>query len=224
MATPADQRLLDLVEKWLSSLELHLKYASLDDDSYSKIQPWPPHQRPNRWVISLAKQRALALKAQIEERVKMGDARFAEALEMMGFLSNLVGAQHIERFIPTAEREREQALPLAAPDLSTMTSPTNVAQIVPPAGATATREMPKFLTPKPRTAAPAGTTHVARTERRANAAARTPLKLPNRPANRLNARAASKSAALEQAAAAARIEAETRAQAQAAALAGAARA
>ncbi len=171
MATPADQRLLDLVEKWLSSLELHLTYASLDDDSYSKVQPWPPHQRPNRWVISLAKQRTLALKAQIEERVQLGDVRFSEALEMMAFLANLVGAQHIERFIPAAEKEREQPLPPAAPDLSTMTSPTKVAEIVPPPGATATREMPKFLTPKPRGPAPAGTAQVARTERRATRAA-----------------------------------------------------
>src|ERR1700732_2005337 len=36
MATPADQRLLELLEKWLSSLELHAKYSSLDDDSYSR--------------------------------------------------------------------------------------------------------------------------------------------------------------------------------------------
>jgi len=37
MATPADQRLLELLEKWLKSLELHAKYSSLDDDSYWKI-------------------------------------------------------------------------------------------------------------------------------------------------------------------------------------------
>ena len=33
MATPADQRLLELLAKWLSSLELHAKYCSLDDGS-----------------------------------------------------------------------------------------------------------------------------------------------------------------------------------------------
>src|ERR1700690_1361870 len=200
MATPADQRLLDLVEKWLSSLELHLKYASLDDDSYSKVQPWPPHQRPNRWVISLAKQRTLALKAQIEERVRTGDVHFSEALEMMAFLANLVGVQHIERFIPAAEIEREHPVPLAAPDLSSMTTPTNVAQIVPPAGATATREMPKFLTPKPPGPAPAGTANVARTERRAGP--RSALKLPSRPSGRSNPRSSSKTLAAQQAAAA----------------------
>ena len=46
MATPADQRLLELLDKWLKSLELHAKYSSLDDDSYWKIQAWVEHQRP----------------------------------------------------------------------------------------------------------------------------------------------------------------------------------
>jgi hypothetical protein len=41
MPTPADQRLLELLEKWLKSLELHAKYAGLDTDSYWKVQPWP---------------------------------------------------------------------------------------------------------------------------------------------------------------------------------------
>ncbi len=41
MATPADQRLLELLEKWLKSLELHIRYSSLDSDSYASIQPWP---------------------------------------------------------------------------------------------------------------------------------------------------------------------------------------
>ena len=29
MATPADQRLLELLDKWLNSVELHLKYSTL---------------------------------------------------------------------------------------------------------------------------------------------------------------------------------------------------
>ena len=61
MATPADQRLLELLEKWLDSLELHAKYSSLDDDSYWKIQPWVEHQRPSRWIIDLAMQKTIAL-------------------------------------------------------------------------------------------------------------------------------------------------------------------
>ena len=103
MATPADQRLLELLDKWLTSLELHTKYASLDDDSYSKMQPWPEHQRPSRWIIDLAKQRTLALQSQLQERVKTGDTKFSDSLELMIFLANLVGSQHIQRFIPIAD-------------------------------------------------------------------------------------------------------------------------
>jgi len=155
MATPADQRLLELLGKWLSSLELHIKYSSLDDESYSKIQPWPKHQRPSRWIIDLARQKALALQSQIEERIKMGDAKFSDSLELMTFLANLVGSEHIERFIPLAEAANERVLPLeshngAVPDTTT-----------------GTREMPKFPVEEKREPPAAGTAHVARTERNA---------------------------------------------------------
>ena len=33
----------------------------------------------------------------------MGDAKFSDSLELMTFLANLVGSEHIERFIPVAE-------------------------------------------------------------------------------------------------------------------------
>src|ERR1700728_1027025 len=79
MPTPADQRLLDLLEKWLKSLELHAKYAGLDSDSYWKVQPWPEHQRPSRWIIDLASQKAAALKAQVLERIARELERSAEA-------------------------------------------------------------------------------------------------------------------------------------------------
>jgi hypothetical protein len=159
MATPADQRLLDLLDKWLKSLELHLKYSSLDDDSYSRIQPWPEHQRPSRWIIDLARQKALALQAQVEERVRMGDVKFADSLELMGFLANLVGAEHIERFIPLANPDTERAVELAPPD-GQAAGPAQVA-------ATGTREMPKFVVARERAREPAGTSGVARTERKA---------------------------------------------------------
>jgi hypothetical protein len=93
MATPADQRLLDLLDKWLLSLELHIKYSSLDDESYSQVQPWPQHQRPSRWIIDLARQKASALRTQVQERVKSGDTQFSDSLELMTFLANLVGAE-----------------------------------------------------------------------------------------------------------------------------------
>src|SRR6266849_1879759 len=135
MATPADQRLLELLEKWLKSLELHAKYCSLDDDSYWKIQLWVEHQRPSRWIIDVAKQKTLALKAHVEERVKTGDAKYSDSLELMIFLANLVGSEHIERFIPLADAESERSLTAGAPDDSARTPVVSV---------TATREMPIF--------------------------------------------------------------------------------
>src|SRR5260370_36933102 len=110
MAPPADQRLLELLEKWLKSLDLHAKYSSLDDDSYWKIQPWVEHQRPSRWIIDLAMQKTVALRTHVQERVKMGDAKYSDSLELMIFLANLVGSDHIERFIPLAQPEIERRL------------------------------------------------------------------------------------------------------------------
>jgi hypothetical protein len=156
MATPADQRLLELLEKWLKSLELHAKYTSLDDDSYWKIQPWVEHQRPTRWVIDVAMQKTLALRAHVQERVKMGDAKYSESLELMIFLANLVGSEHIERFIPVAEAENERPV--------TLQPPGDAARPLADA-ATGTREMPKFLATK-RTPPATGTSQVARTERK----------------------------------------------------------
>jgi len=106
MATPADLRLLELLGRWLESLELHSKYSSLDDDSYWQVQPWSEHQRPTRWIVDLAKQKTVALRAQVEQRAKAGDSQFSDALELMAFLANLVGAEHIERFIPVGSSQR----------------------------------------------------------------------------------------------------------------------
>jgi hypothetical protein len=168
MATPADQRLLELLEKWLDSLELHAKYSSLDDDSYWKIQPWVEHQRPTRWIIDLAMQKTVALRTHVQERVKMGDAKYSDSLELMTFLANLVGSEHIERFIPLAEAQNERPLsrePAAGAAPATAT------------GATATREMPKFLAAK-RAPPPTGTAQVARTERKTAAPAKPAAKKP----------------------------------------------
>ncbi len=104
---PADKRLSELLDKWLTSLELHLKYSALDDGAYRRVQPWPAHERPSRWIIELGLQKVRQLHEQLAARVQMGDAKFAEALELMGFLTNLVGSQHIRRFIPLAEPQTE---------------------------------------------------------------------------------------------------------------------
>jgi hypothetical protein len=178
MATPADQRLLELLGRWLESLELHTKYSSLDDDSYWKVQPWSEHQRPTRWIIDLARQKTLALRAQVEQRAKTGDSQFSDALELMAFLANLVGAEHIERYIPVADASNER-------DLSTRSAEyaaANTSQLAgtsqqPTVSITATREMPKFLGPK-RAAPPAGTVQVARTERKSAAAVKPAPKVP----------------------------------------------
>ena len=207
MATPADQRLLELLEKWLKSLELHARYSSLDDDSYWKIQPWVEHQRPSRWIIDVAVQKTLALKAHIEERVKMGDAKYSDSLELMIFLANLVGSEHIERFIPLAVPENERSLTAEPTNAAAHTPADTATREMPLASATATqeiplvsatatremptvtasatREMPKFLGAK-RAPPPAGTAQVARTERKAAApakpAARPAAKHPAKPA------------------------------------------
>jgi hypothetical protein len=185
MATPADQRLLELCDKWLKSLELHIRYSSLDTDSYWKVQPWPEHQRPSRWIIDLAVQKAVALRSQVQERIKQGDTKFSDSLELMTFLANLIGSEHIERFIPLAERENEvdlrssvtpvppapvEATPHVPAPPQAPAPPRRAAtrQAEPPpdsVGATATREMPEFVPPK-RREQPVGTQHVARTERR----------------------------------------------------------
>ena len=196
MATPADQRLLELLEKWLKSLELHARYSSLDDDSYWKIQPWVEHQRPSRWIIDLAMQKTLALKAHVEERVKTGDTKYADSLELMIFLANLVGSEHIERFIPLADPENERSLTAQPPDAAARPPADTATQEIPLVSATgtrempavtasATREMPKFLAAK-RAPPPAGTAQVARTERKAGApakpAAKPAAKQPAKPA------------------------------------------
>ena len=55
--TPADDRVLQLLQKWQKSLDLHARYADLPEDQYWLVQPWPNHQRPTKWVVDLARQR-----------------------------------------------------------------------------------------------------------------------------------------------------------------------
>ena len=101
--TPADRRITELIDKWLTSIDLHLKYVELSDAAYARAQPWPKHDRPTRWVLEVARQKVLELKAHCETRQAMGDSKFSESLELMAFLANLVGIQHIQRFIPLAD-------------------------------------------------------------------------------------------------------------------------
>jgi hypothetical protein len=97
-----DKRVEDLLDRWLASVELHLRYLKLDDAAYARAEAWPKHQRPNALVVNLARTRLLELKSHLSERRDAGDAKFAESLELMSFLTSLLGSEHIERFVPLA--------------------------------------------------------------------------------------------------------------------------
>lgn len=151
--TPADRRISELIDKWLASIDLHLQYVELSDAAYARAQPWPKHDRPTRWVLEVARQKTLELKQHCETRQAMGDSRFAEALELMSFLANLVGVQNIQRFIPLADPAREGNASSAS---QTIEAPTIIKQPAPKARVPIeepTREMPK-LKPTAPAAAP----------------------------------------------------------------------
>jgi hypothetical protein len=101
-------QLESLLARWQTSLDLHAKYAPLDEERYWHVQPWPRHERPQRWIIQLARKRILALKRIVEQRQSEGDHAFIEGIEIMGFLATLVGITTVERFIPLATPETER--------------------------------------------------------------------------------------------------------------------
>jgi hypothetical protein len=108
--TPADERIVQLLAKWRTSLELHTRYTRLSDDQYWLVQPWPQHQRPTPWIVDLASQRLTDLMRIVQTRVAAGDPSLSEALELMSFLANLVGSQHVQRYIPMAEPEQQRPI------------------------------------------------------------------------------------------------------------------
>ena len=103
-----------LLDRWQTSLDLHAKYAALDEARYWHVQPWPRHERPQRWIIQLARKRILALKRSLAQRTAEGDRAFIEGVETMGFLATLVGLTSVERFIPLATHETERREVLSA--------------------------------------------------------------------------------------------------------------
>jgi hypothetical protein len=145
--TPADRRITELIDKWLTSIDLHLKYVELSDAAYARVQPWPKHDRPTRWVLEVARQKVLELKAQCETRQAMGDSRFSESLELMAFLANLVGIQHIQRFVPLADPARADTGPSTSQTVEAPTIIKQPAQRARPAGDNTTREMPRLKAP-----------------------------------------------------------------------------
>jgi hypothetical protein len=168
----ADQRIAELLDRWLASVELHAKYLELDAEQYASVQDWPKHQRPTKWVVELARARLVELKRHLDERCTGGDPAFAESLELMAFLTNLLGSEHVERFIPLATGK-----PRAEPEPATPPEPTVVAQAPAPeprksTGDTTTKQK---LAVRPRPA-PAGG-HGSRTK----AAPAAPKPAPPRP-------------------------------------------
>jgi hypothetical protein len=169
--TPADKRVVDLLDRWLASIELHLKYAELDETSYRQVQPWPEHDRPARWILELSQQKILQLKTLCKSHIASNDPSFAESLELMCFLANLVGLQNIKRFIPMADANRAQPIKavtdhevtqesaIPAPDSPNDNATRELPRVKPIAPTLAsavehTREMPK-LKPPVRKAVPA---------------------------------------------------------------------
>lgn len=137
--TPADERVLQLLQKWQKSLDLHSRYADLPEDQYWLVQPWPNHQRPTKWVVDLARQRLADLQSIVKTRLAAADPSLSEALELMSFLTNLVGSQHVERFVPIAEPERERQLEAAPPPKSKPTGATTTSTVVKPGRPSAPR-------------------------------------------------------------------------------------
>jgi len=146
--TPADERVLQLLQKWQKSLDLHTRYADLPDDQYWLVQPWPNHQRPTKWVVDLARQRLADLQNIVKTRLAAADPSLSEALELMSFLTNLVGSQHVERFVPIAEPERERQLPAAAAAKGKSTGATSTSTVVKP-GRPAPKQKPAAKAAKP---------------------------------------------------------------------------
>ena len=147
--TPADERVLQLLQKWQKSLDLHARYADLPEDQYWLVQPWPNHQRPTKWVVDLARQRLADLQSIVKTRLAAADPSLSEALELMSFLTNLVGSQHVERFVPIAEPERERQIEAVPPARAKPTGATSTSTVVKPGRPAAPRQKSAGKAAKP---------------------------------------------------------------------------
>ena len=168
----ADERVAQLLDRWLKSVELHARYLALDDAAYASLQAWPRHERPSRWVVDLARTRLLEVRRLLGERQARGDEGFAEALELMAFLTSLLGSEHVERFIPLA-RPRNVARPRGSPAAEDAGSTDETRALRQAAKSTAARRT------EPRTpAAPRATRGQSVTSRRQAAPAPNPVARP----------------------------------------------
>ena len=146
-----------LLERWQTSLDLHARYAVLDEARYWHVQPWPKHERPQRWIIQLARKRILALKRSVEQRKAEGDRAFIEGIEIMSFLATLVGLTSVDRFIPLATHETERRDVLSAkpepakppaPGPARTAPPADTSRSRTPRAAEITRQMPVLASPR----------------------------------------------------------------------------
>jgi hypothetical protein len=148
----ADRRIAELLDRWLASVDRHTGYLDLDDAAYARVQDWPRHQRPTRWVVELARARLLELRRQAGERRDRGDAAYFESLELMSLLTNLLGSEHLERFIPLAGEPAASAESAARPDAPAAAARPASSR---PAGATAAAARAKLRatskSPRPET-------------------------------------------------------------------------
>jgi hypothetical protein len=103
------KRIKELLDRWQASIDLHTRYLALDDEAYAKVQAWPKHPRPTKWVLEIARTRLAEMRRELELREEARDPTFAESLELMSLLANLLGAEHIERFIPLASGKTHTA-------------------------------------------------------------------------------------------------------------------
>lgn len=147
--TKAQDRITQLLDRWHASVERHTRYLALDDAEYAKVEDWPAHQRPARWVVEHARTRLLDLRRIVDDRLARGDTEFAEALEQMAFLANLVGAEHVERHIPLARGSDSSG------DSTVVAVPRRPRSAARPAQARPAAARPRSAEPATRAAAPA---------------------------------------------------------------------
>ena len=156
--TEADKRVSELLDRWIASLELHTRYLKLDGAEYAKVQTWPKHQRPNKWIIDLAKQRVGELRRHLQERKEVADDDFADALELMGFLTSLLASEHLERFIPQALPQKDATVrqgTLKSDPQTETTATVRAPRATTPAKQPAARPSPRGSTSRPVAARPA---------------------------------------------------------------------
>ncbi len=183
---PGEQtgQLESLLERWQISLDLHAKYAALDEARYWHVQPWPRHERPQRWIIQLARKRILALKRIVTQRQAEGDRAFIEGIEIMSFLATLVGLTSVERYIPLAtfETERRDVLSAKPEQLAAKAVADTTRSRTPPAARESTSRTSENRKAVEAAARPAEHRRSAETTRQMPALASAKKRDPNRPA------------------------------------------